>query len=478
MVAGTVAFATRASAQPVDNTFAVDLYQGAILAPTRIAAMGGAYAGLAEGTAGLSKNAAAAALRGPYSMSWFDYDADASFSVPLNLFENDDFDNSGTLDADYSNFIYFSGAFHVFAGAFGMGFFGDFQRYSLSFEGREASTNVVVGRYHLLGGWRFVGNQIIVGGGARAVSLSIDDPTADLAVFGVAPQAGFLVRPDWLPFRVGATYRHPVRGRQILEEGETVGSDGLRRTGDLLLPDTVELPWEVELGFAIQVGSRPLNPEWIDPQEHEDELREHFRRRASARRAAADRRLAALPPGPARDSLAEELQRQLAGEQQLDRVELERRLDHLKDERRVVANGWPRDALLFTADLLLSGPVADAVSLEQFLSQGQTRPEATCETIASGRNLTLSPRFGIEVEPFPNWVHTRFGTYYEPQRYSFGAPACEECTGRQHFTFGADVKLFSTTWFGLSREITYTLQGFGDLAPRYQSFGIGLGVWH
>jgi hypothetical protein len=26
-------------------------------------------------------------------------------------------------------------------------------------------------------------------------------------------------------------------------------------------------------------------------------------------------------------------------------------------------------------------------------------------------------------------------------------------------------------------ETTYKLQGYGDLAPRYQAFGIGFGVW-
>jgi hypothetical protein len=50
--------------------------------------------------------------------------------------------------------------------------------------------------------------------------------------------------------------------------------------------------------------------------------------------------------------------------------------------------------------------------------------------------------------------------------------------GRQHFTFGADLKLFTTTWWGLVPEVTYKVQGYGDLAPRYQSFGIGIGVWN
>ena len=85
--------------------------------------------------------------------------------------------------------------------------------------------------------------------------------------------------------------------------------------------------------------------------------------------------------------------------------------------------------------------------------------------------MNFSPRFGVEGEPIPDRVHTRFGWYYEPSR--FGAPV-----GRQHFCFGADVKTLKTTWFGLVPEIIYKLQASLDLAPRYQSFSVGVGVWH
>ena len=75
------------------------------------------------------------------------------------------------------------------------------------------------------------------------------------------------------------------------------------------------------------------------------------------------------------------------------------------------------------------------------------------------------------------WVQTRFGGYYEPNRFTYEGAGCTSRPGRQHFTFGADLKLFSTTWFGLVSETTYKLQGYGDLAPRYQAFGLGFGVW-
>jgi hypothetical protein len=91
--------------------------------------------------------------------------------------------------------------------------------------------------------------------------------------------------------------------------------------------------------------------------------------------------------------------------------------------------------------------------------------------------MNFSPRVGLEMEPVPLYVKTRFGSYYEPNRFSYEGPGCGDRPGRQHFTFGGDLRLFSSTWFGLVPETTYKLQAYGDLAPRYQSFGLGLGVW-
>jgi hypothetical protein len=87
-----------------------------------------------------------------------------------------------------------------------------------------------------------------------------------------------------------------------------------------------------------------------------------------------------------------------------------------------------------------------------------------------GSRVTFSPRLGVEGEPVPGWVHTRAGTYYEPSRY--GARI-----GRQHFTFGADVRVFKTTFWGLVPEVIYKVQAYADLAPRYQSVSLGIGVW-
>jgi len=470
-------------AQPEDNDYAVDLFQGVILAPTRVTSMGGAYAGYAEGISGFVSNAAAPAVREPFSSGWVDMDMQPSISVPLDLFENNDFDNSGDIDADYSNFIYLSIGTQLQLGPFGAGFFGDLQRYALSFPSTtgagEEDTVVTVGRYHVLFGWHFFNNQLIGGGGIRALTLGVAATDADLTIAGLAPQLGVLVKPDWTPFRLGATYRHAVSAGTSIGSGRSVDEAGVERAGRLILPERVELPWEVELGLAIQVGSRPLNPAWINPTDHEAELRRTYARRARKRRHQMDRQLAAIPPGPTREKVRARLEDQNQRVQRREDRRLERDLERLRDERRARFANWPREGLLMNLDLLITGPVDRAISLERFLAQGQPSPAPTaCKVVASGEDVNFSPRLGVEMEPVRRWIHTRFGTYYELPRYTYDSERCNDRVGRQHFTFGADLKLFSTTWWGLVPEVTYKVQGYGDLAPRYQSFGATIGVWH
>ena len=479
IIALLLSCAAPARAQPANNDFAIDLFQGPVLAPTRVVAMGGAYAGYAEGIAGFVTNAASPAVREPSSVSWFDQAIDASISIPLTIFENNDFDNSGDLDADYSSFLYLSAGGLLQAGPFGAGFFGDLQRYQLAFEPDGEENAVTVGRYHLLFGWHFFGGQLNTGLGGRALTLGISAPGTELTIAGASPQVGFLVRPDWTPFRFGATYRHAVTAATSSGSGARTDAQGIVRAGRLIVPDRVELPWEVELGTALQVGPRPLNPQWIDPDDHEKELRDSYVARARKRRSDLDKKLAVVPAGPARERLRQRLLLRDAEIARAEEVRMEADLEHLKEERRARARNWPREAVLLTLDLLITGNVENAIHLERFLAQGQTLVlETECVAVASGENVSFSPRFGVEMEPLPNWLHTRFGTYYEPQRFRYQPERCNDRVGRQHFTFGADVKLLSTTWWGVVSEVTYTLQAYGDLASRYQSFGGGIGVWH
>jgi hypothetical protein len=139
-----------------------------------------------------------------------------------------------------------------------------------------------------------------------------------------------------------------------------------------------------------------------------------------------------------------------------------------------------------TAEILVTGAVDDGVSLERFLGQneGERRRAARKSVVGtSGAHVSFSPRFGVETEPMLDRVATRFGSYYEPHRFVPTAtaqnPTPTARAGRQHFTFGADLKLFPTRWFGLLPDpIFYKLQASVDIAPRYESLSLGIGVWH
>ncbi len=413
------------------NDFAIELFRGPVLAPLRVTGLAGAYAGVGEGISGLPANAASPAVRPVYSIDDFDYDLAASLSVPLPLAEPNDFDNSGSRDSDDSQFIYATGGGMLQLGPFGAGTLVELERYAIVVGGRTTTT--LVARYHGLVGVGLGGGQVVVGGGVRAVTMGIDAPEANLTLAGIAPQIGVLVLPSELPMRVGATVRAPVDAG-ALGEGVSVGEDGVRRLGGLVLPDAVVWPTELEVGFAWQLGPKPLNRRMIDPDE---DLQ-------AARVAAAQR------------GVGEEGHE--AQKVRLRRVRVE------------ASRNLPREHLLLTGALLATGPVGDAIGLEGFLAQRRGDTDTAAVPGSSGARVSFSPRVGLQAEPLPNWVQTRFGTYYEPSR--FGR------TGRQHFTFGADLRVLSTRLFGLAPDgVTYAIVGAVDLAPRYESISLGIGVW-
>lgn len=465
-----------AAADPLPtNRYAIDLYQGPILAPIRVTGLAGSYAGYAEGIEGMVANAAAPAVRAPFSVRWLDVDVSASISLPLVLTRRNDWDNDQLVDTQTTDFIYLTGGAILQAGMFGVGANAELQRYTLS-GATGAQTPITVGKYHLLGAARFLGDQLVVGAGARGVSLGIQAADATITMAGAAPELGVLVRPDWKSFRVGATFRFPVSGQSVLGAPGSRDASGLARAGGLVVPERVAWPWEAEVGIALQVGPRPLNPRWIDPHEQERELAAE--RAASLGRARADRararaaELASLPEGPVRARREAELVALEARARVDEEAETARTTRRLEQERRDRFANWPRAHLLVTAELLVTGATKDGVSIERFLGQGQPGEAGGPSLVgASGASVNYSPRFGVETEPLPGWLHTRFGSYYEPSRLA-------QPVGRQHFTFGSDLRVLSSTWWGLVPTTWYTLQASVDLAPRYESVSLGVGVWH
>jgi len=119
----------------------IDLVNGPILSGSRVTSLSGAYQGLAQGLDGFAANAAAPAVREPWSTSWFDLDLDASISFP-SLFRNVDFENRGSLSArdfTYRDFVVLTLGANVQFGHWGVGATFSQQRYNVTPEGAGAS---------------------------------------------------------------------------------------------------------------------------------------------------------------------------------------------------------------------------------------------------------------------------------------------------------------------------------------------------
>jgi hypothetical protein len=481
LVVPRVAFAQACAKNPSGlprlcrNDFAVDVYQGPVLAPLRATGLAGAYAALADGVDALGSNIAAATVRPPQSSTHFDYDVTVGVSLP-GAFGKTDFDNSGRVGIDATTFFYTAGGL-IQLGPLGIGVLADFQRFTLSgADGGAGGGGVVtVGRLHAGAGYTVWDGQLSIGVGIRGLTTSIDtvqrgadaglSPKNAFTVVGLAPEIGFLLRPDYQPFRIGGTYRAPVEaGSGGLDEAPD--SDGVVRRFGVAIPSLVRNPWEVEVGVALSAGPRPLNPHWIEPHAHEASLRQRFAQRRLAVDTALDAELRAAGEDTARRAAIEA--RRIAAQAAVD-DELRRTLEKLEEERRARFRNWPRERILISASALVAGASRDAVSILSFLRQ---------EDIASGRSTTIQPRLGIEGEPVPGHLAARVGTYLEPSRYDLVKRRGPVGGARQHFTMGLEYRIGTWDVLGLVRPRDWSVQFAGDFAPRYTNLGLSISVWY
>jgi hypothetical protein len=421
----------------------------------------------AEDTEGAAVNSAAPAVRDPYSIDWFDYDLGVGVSIP-GAFARTDFDNHGDFSevpthARAGDFVDVNLGGTVQLGPLGFAASGDLQSFSLSTAAPGTpGLSLQLGRWKALGALAIQGGQLALGAGFRIATMQIVEDTGGtlLTMSGLAPEAGALWMPTGSPWRIGATARAPVSAGIFGSEDVTVQGQ-VRRAGPFALPSSVVMPWEVEAGVAYQLGPRPLNPGWQNPHEQERVLRE---RATASRSARARRRQEALAAAPAerRAELGAELDAEERWVSAFEEDRLREEVEQLRVARRARYENWPREKILLLASVLVTGTSDNAVSLEGFLDQ-------RVETV--GRQVTWTPRLGLEGEPIRSRMLLRAGTYLEPSRYDGGTP-------RQHFTFGGDVRLLPLDFWGLVPQANWKLEVFIDLAPRYANGGIALGNWH
>jgi hypothetical protein len=465
------------------NDYGIDLYQGPVLSANRVTGLAGAFVAIADGVEGSAMNPAANAARLPYSYGHFDYDLGIGVTFPSAI-QNTDFFNSGHRTelpkSKTFGFLFFNLALQLQFGTWGFGLSTDFQQYSL-LRGVDPQDNARRDRLaaqialgHLQLAHSFADGQLLLGVGLRTTGLSVnkEGPTSVasqqelFSTVGVGFETGVIWQPtDW-PIRAGAAYRGGFNSRAA------PGSTFLLYPDDpnnrLYLPERVSLPWDVNVGFAAQIGPRPLNPRWIDPSLVLRPMRRYLEWRAHERERRL--RLAEAPASPFETALdrrqrLRKLRAELQAEEALDAKERARVEKDLLQRLRQRYHALARSYVLVTTSLMISGTVDNAVGIESMIDRRVQR---------SGQKLSLSPHLGLETEIIPHWLRIRGGSYVEPSRFDSNQKGA-----RLHATFGFDTKLFAWDVFGAwPADAEWRFGASLDASRSYLSGGIAIGLWH
>lgn len=458
--------------EPLTNcSYRLDLVTGPVLGSGRVVGMGGAYTALATGIEGAAFTPASYASRTPWDYNWFEWNG--TLDLMPSTIRNSDFDNNGQSGVTYGDMLFASVGLGFQFGALGIGAVIHGQSYDIR---KNVDLTLIMQNYGI--GYMFAEGQLVVGAGLRAAQLSMTargSGTRLVDSIGLGPELGALLQLDGKPWRVGAAARLATES-DALDDCVAAG---------LFLPRTVYAPWQVQVGFAIQLGARPLNRIWVNPHDQANALRARMlyeraeRGREQVAREQLQRRMTLagerLPPRvpelepearmrthPDSEPTDTRWWREERAQRALEERELDVKIDEQYRERRREVRALSRRYLLLSGEAILIGPTVDGVGLESFLSQRRQ---------VSGRTVSLGLRFGIEGEPIANWVQMRTGTYLEPSRF-------EGVGYRVHGTLGVDVRTFSWDLFGLVNEFTVRLGASADVAERYLNASLGIGMWH
>jgi hypothetical protein len=443
-IALTIAFTPVGASADVpqiqSSDYNLDLFQGPVITASRVIGLAGAYVPLAEGCEGEYSNAASPSVRAPYSLGKWDYDVCIGFTNP-GAFAGNDFENRGanfqSLPTRFSTSFTVNAGLELQYGPVGVTVVYDQSRFGLENDG--TSDSVIVNRVTGSISNAFLDDQLLLGVGFRAASFDADRNGQTLLTSGGAStQFGAILKPKRTPVRLGVTLRTEL-------DVPTAAADGTnKQVGTTFIPAHLIVPWEIELGAAIELGKRPLNPPRLDTSASEDATRAKYEklRIERLRRGTTER-----------EELAVE---------KIEDQEMQRELDALDELQKKYAKLWSRHEVLLLIGLLVTGDATNAVGISDFLAQ---------RLVHSGENIVVSPRLALETEVVPNWLMVRGGTYLEPARYA-------DAFSREHFTLGVDVRLFKFNPWGLLGDDPWRIRLAGDLSARYFNYGISLGKYH
>jgi hypothetical protein len=458
--------------QPITTSeYSLDLFQGPLFAGSRVTSLGGAYVAIAEDVDGDLQNPAAPAVRPFFSYTHFDYWLGFGVTFPADL-ANMDFFNSGSkthVPNSPKSFVFFTPAVNLQWGEFAIGLNLAIQNYALSdpVMGERRGVTATIPTTHLQIARGFEHNQLVFGVGVRYVSMTVNEPDQGGFLFrssGPGFEFGGVFKPEALPLRLGIAYRTPIITQASYSDKLLPNENGdlvLKRNdgSSIYLPKSVSSPWDLNFGFAVQFGARPLNPPWRSDEELikrqllERELREleydeDLQRAIALSRSASDRSAAKT-----------EYDKKIAAEERATEIAL------LKVKRGIEKKltAMNRFYVQVAASMLLSGAVENSVGVESLVNQTVQR---------SGQHTVLSPRLGVEVGAFPEFLKLRGGTYLEPTRF-------DEAKPRMHATGGLDLKLLVWNVFGLWPDNYMWRLGLGvDAARDYYTWGLTIAGWY
>lgn len=465
------------------SDYGIDLFQGPVLAGTRVTGLGGAYVAIAEDNDGSLQNPAAPAVRPFHSFDYFDYYPAFGLTLPGTI-KNVDFFNSGAKTRLFNspdNFVFLTPALNLQWGTFGVGLTVAIQNYSFQQQGSsvaladESQLGATITTTYLQLANAFWDGQLTVGFGARTVSMTVDTTSGvtqggetlsrDKGVFatsGSGVELGLLWRPNNQFYRVGAAYRTQIATEASFSENllpNALGDIVLEGGGNLYLPKRLAVPWDLNLGAAFQLGARPFNPRFRSLESYAERKWLQHRLRELEREAARDQALRDAQSDAERKQIQQSFERQRAlSDRAWERVE-----QAATRELRERWRPYRRFYLLISGSVLVSGAVIDSVGIDSFLLREVNR---------SGADVSVSPRLGLESEVWPDLFKLRVGSYLEPTRFRTSRE-------RLHGTSGLDARLGSWDVFGLwPEDYAWRASAAVDVAPRYYSWGVSIGGWY
>jgi hypothetical protein len=357
------------------------LYVGSqtLLGSPRMVALGGAYAGIAEGADGFASNLASLAHRAPqldrrwdigFTFAWLD--------VPLTSSEPRDLDNDGRRDEARDSTQFLAGILLQYE-RFGLGTWlrNSAQSYCLAPSDPAScppADRVWIRVQHtaLAGAIALGREDFILGLGLYLAEATFEHHRQTWRYGGNGLELDALYRPHGLPYRVGLSVKPQVSGNYHPDEGQVPSIDGRPVYSAIVSPGLLSL------GVAWKFGPGAENFNRLSP---------------AARRNIEER----LGPGSAPPALAPDA---------------------------------PTGSLLLSGQLDLVAPVEDATAVTALTTDSLF---ITPEQI--GQSLLLVPRLGAEHETLPGRLRFRLGTFIEPSPFDRGSP-------RPHLTGGAELFLF------------------------------------